>query len=49
MTIEELRWLLMAINAAPFQNTEELRYKAKALERFAAELDDKAAEETAEE
>ena len=40
MDIQELRWLLVAINAAPFSNTEEARYKAAALIETAKRLDE---------
>ena len=39
MKIEALRWLLMAINAASFNNTDEARYKGKELIKVADRLD----------
>lgn len=39
MTKDELQWLLLAINNAPIQNTNEARYKAAALVDLAAKLD----------
>jgi hypothetical protein len=39
MRVKSLRWLLMAIDGAPFQNTDEARYKAKALKETADRLD----------
>lgn len=50
MDIRALRWLLVAINAAPFNNTEGARYKAEALIDVADRLDkaDKKAKKKAE-
>ena len=45
MEIKALRWMLVAVNGAPFQNTDEARYKAKALKEIANRLD-KADEKT---
>jgi hypothetical protein len=39
MNVQELRWLLVAINAAPFQNTDEAIIKAKWLKDTAKRLD----------
>ena len=45
MDIKALRWLLVAINAAPFNNTDEARYKAKALIEIADRLDEASEEQ----
>ena len=39
MKIEALRWLLMTINAASFNNTDEARYKGEELIKVADRLD----------
>lgn len=52
MTKDELQWTLLAVNAAPIQNTNEVRFKAAALVELAGELDEaakpKPADDTAE-
>jgi hypothetical protein len=42
MEVKALRWLLLAINAYSFNNTDEARYKAEALFEVAHRLDEKA-------
>jgi hypothetical protein len=37
--VQVLRWLLLAVNAYPFNDTDEARYKAKALIEVADRLD----------
>ena len=48
MDVKALRWLLIAINAAPFNNTDEARYKAEALIETADRLDQESEKEEAE-
>jgi hypothetical protein len=40
MDIKALRWLLIAVNAGTFNNTDEARYKAEALIETADRLDE---------
>jgi hypothetical protein len=40
MNVSALRWLLITISAAPFQTTDEARYKGGALIEVADRLDE---------
>jgi hypothetical protein len=48
MDIQALRWLLLAVNAYPFKDTDEARYKGNALIETADRLDEADEKEKAE-